>query len=75
MMVVEVGSCVDIASGSSSHSRSSACEQFPRGHVVRFLVVKGSAGLASLRAAAVVQREMYYDRQHDIFSNHARFFV
>jgi hypothetical protein len=30
---------------------------------VRFLVVKGSAGLASLRAAAVVQREMYYDRR------------
>ena len=50
------------AAGSGSHSRSSACEQLPRGRVVRFLVVKGSAGLASLQAAAacLVQREMYY---------------
>ena len=50
------------AAGSGCQSRSSACEQRPRGHVEVFLVVDGSAGLASLQAAAacLVQREMYY---------------
>ena len=70
MMVGEGRSCVDGYFEPQRLSQSFECERAAfgfrsgcvRDHVVKFLVVKGSAGLASLRVAAVVQRKMYYDR-------------